>query len=141
MRKSFNSLAEFYLLSDGEKLDSKIDEIVRSLDLKKLGKVLTCHFLLTTYAVKSWIREVENKLGLSINLRIVKEESVPYMKENGLLCFSKKDIGREERIFMLSAHETAHFILMKDGEYEAIKRINEEYLQTSAERANMLSPI
>ena len=89
MRKSFNSLAEFYLLSDGEKLDSKIDEIVRSLDLKKLGKVLTCHFLLTTYAVKSWIREVENKLGLSINLRIVKEESVPYMKENGLLCFSK----------------------------------------------------
>lgn len=142
MRKRFDNLTEFEKLSDCDKIDSEaVENIVSLLDVKKLTSVLSCHFLLRRGAVKKWIKEVEDKVGQQITLSIVRKEVVPYMQEDGLLCFSCKDIVRRERLFMLLCHETAHFILMRDSEYESLKRVDSEYLLEGKQRAKMLSPV
>ena len=63
------------------------------------------------------------------------------MREEGEICFCERDLYREEKLFMLLTHESAHFLLMQDAKYESIKALDREYLKSSPDDAKMNSPI
>ena len=142
MRNLTDNLIEFTSILDSEKIDEKsVDAILEKINAKKLVAVLASHKFFRKIFIKKWIKEVEKALGISISLQIVKDEITPFMQESGALVFSRKDIARRERIFMLLAHEVAHFILAEDERYETLKILDKQYRIDEKERAKMLSPI
>jgi hypothetical protein len=142
MRSVGNNLAEFIALSDELKIDeSGVRKILDALDFRKLNAVLISHKFFRKIFIDKWLNHAQKVLKISIKTELVKEEIVPFMKESGVLCFSKRDIARKEKTFVLLAHEIAHFIIMKDERYDEIRRFDIEYKENGFERSNMLSPI
>ena len=140
--KKFQNIAEFEQLPDDEKIDFYfIENLLDKLCIKKLPRVLTRFVLIRKLQIKKWIKEVSKITPNPIKLYITQEEIIPYMKEEGVISFCKKDIYRVDKIFMILAHETAHFILMQDKNYESIKKVDKEYTQMLGHKEKMNSPI
>ena len=90
-----------------------VEKTLDNLNFKKLTRILSFMPVWRKILVKSWIKELKKGLDLDVKLEIVREETTPFMQENGVLCFCKKDLKRAKRLFMLLSHETAHFVLTK----------------------------
>ena len=113
MLKEFRNLTEYQALCLAERLDSAAAEaVLDGLRLEKLCAVLGSFALLTRLRVNRWLKELSKASPVAVTLRLESEEITPYMQESGVLCFGKKDLSRKEKLFMLLAHESAHFLLM-----------------------------
>ena len=142
MMKDFQNLEEFEALSDHEILDFEaIDTVLDQLGLKRLTGVWTSFIPLRKIRVKQWIGELRKLTGHPVSLQLTREEITPYMHEDGVICFCKKDIYRVDKLFMLLAHETAHFVLMKDARYALIKQVDAAYNSRPQQASSMHAPI
>ena len=97
--------------------------------------------MIRKFKIRQWLKELGRVTNTPIELSVVKDEVTPYMREDGLICFCKKDILRADRLFMLLAHEAAHFILMQDKNYGAIKELDSVYKSQPQREQKMHSPI
>ena len=142
MTKDFQNLEEFEALRDDEKIDTaSVDEILNRLCFKKLNGTLSRFVLIRRLRLIQWLKELGKITGTPPKLSLTREETTPYMQEGGLISFCKKDVLRADRLFMLLAHETAHFILMQDESYGRLKMINADYAKMPWREQKMHSPI
>ncbi len=142
MTKGFETLEEYQALRDNEKIDLQaIAPVMDRLSYGKLNGVLSVPPLFAKIQCRRWQRELEKVLGAEITLHMTEEEIVPYMREDGVLCFCKKDLKRREKLFMLLAHESAHFILMRDKNYGQLKKVDTVYRAVSGRECKMHSPV
>ena len=139
---NFQSLAEFEALKDQEKIDLGIAEtMLDRLCVTRLTAVLTRFTWLRKCYIRRWVNEIKKISGRDVKLHLTCEEITPYMLEEGVICFSKKDVYRVKKLLMLLAHETAHFVLMRDPNYEMIKQIDCEYKAMPWREQTMHSPV
>ena len=142
MLKEFRNLTEYQALCLAERLDSAAAEaVLDGLRLEKLCAVLGSFALLTRLRVNRWLKELSKASPVAVTLRLESEEITPYMQESGVLCFGKKDLSRKEKLFMLLAHESAHFLLMGDERYPLLKEIDGEYKALFGRDHRMHSPV
>ncbi len=142
MMKKYNTLAEFEALSDDQKIDhGAAQAALDRLNFKKLCGVLSRYGLVRRLCARLWIGEIGKITGQPIKLRLTREEITPYMQEDGVIGFCSKDLDRTERLLMLLAHETAHFILMQDKDYALLQNIDREYKAMPDREQAMHSPI
>ena len=142
MRDILDALAEIYTLRDDEKIDvDSMESTLARLHIKRLCGILTRHQPLRRLRLRQWLRDLSTVTSRDIKLLLTKEEVTPYMREEGEICFCERDLYREEKLFMLLTHESAHFLLMQDAKYESIKALDREYLKSSPDDAKMNSPI
>ena len=142
MMKDFQNLAEFQALCDDQLLDlAAVEAILARLCTKRLTGVLTDLIPVRKIRIRQWIRELQKITGRPVLLQLTREETTPYMHEDGVICFCKKDVYRADKLFMLLAHETAHFVLMQDARYALIKQIDADYCSCTQQKSSMHSPI
>lgn len=142
MTKSYRTLAEFEALPNDKKINRKaIDAILDRLCYNQLCGVLSRFAVIRILSVRQWLTALGRITGRKISLRTENEEITPYMSEAGVVCFCKRDLYHIDRLFMIAAHESAHFILMQDENYALLKKINGEYLSIPEREKKMNSPI
>ncbi len=142
MKKAFQSLEEFEALRDEEKIDVTATRcMLDSLSFQTLVGMLSYFTALRQLRIRQWGKELRKITGQPIKIRMTREEITPYMQEDGVICFCKKDVHRVDRLFMLFAHETAHFILMQDKNYATIKKLDGVYTTLPEREQKMNSPI
>ena len=142
MTDKFKTLEEFEALQGDEKIDlAATNDALDKLSFKVLNGALSRFVLVRKIRLNQWLKEMQSISGTPIRLRLTKEETTPYMQEDGLISFCKRDVLRADRLFMILAHETAHFILMRDNSYDTLKRINREYTLSHQNLGAMCSPI
>ena len=142
MKKPFDNLAEFEALRDDERID--LHAIAAALDrlhFQKLNGVFSNFVLLRKFRVRQWIRELKKVSLRPITLEMTRREIIPHMQENGVIRFCKKDVRRADKLFMLLAHETAHFLLMQDRNYPLIKKVDREYRAMPGREQAMRAPV
>ena len=142
MMRGFDCLAEFEALRNDEKADMKAAEaILDRLCFQKMNLMLSGLAPIRMLGIRLWINEL-NKIGNGpITLRTTDKEITPYMHEDGVICLCKKDVHRVERLLMIFAHETAHFVLMRDENYASIKAVDRESEAIYGCENKMKSPV
>lgn len=141
MSLPFKTLQEF--LSARDKSEIVLFDVCGLLDeinFKNLVAVFTKNSFVRIVCVKKWIKELGRFCGIKIKLKISLLTHRPYMRESGEICLSYKDLGRPSYSFFAIAHETAHFILMCDSDYELLKVLDMEYPVDAKDR-DLRSPI
>lgn len=134
--------AEFEKLGiDGSSFYETTDGLLTRLDCGKLNRILKSNYLCRRIYVNEWLKEIERVLEIRVKLKLVGEGITPYMEESGVICFSRKDLYRRERLFMLLSHEAAHFILMRLEHYRELKASDTEYRRLNCDNARMNAPI
>ena len=142
MTKGFETLEEYQALPDDEKIDLQaVNAVLDGLPFSQLKGILSDFAPFPKLRCDRWLKELEKALDRKIALQMTEEEIIPYMREDGVLCFCKKDLHRKEKLFMLLAHESAHFILMGDEGYHRLKRVDSAYRAHPDRECNMHSPI
>ena len=114
--------------------------MTEGLNFKKLSAVLAWNHLLRRPAAKRWFREVGRVCKKQIRLIISRKSIRPYMQESGGVWLYQRDFFRAGYLFFASAHEAAHFLLMRDQDYGALKALDKEYPPDKKDR-QMNSPL
>ena len=134
--------AELEALPYYEKID--ITAVNAALDKLRFGGLtaaLSSSVIIRRLGLHRWLRELSKITETPVKLRTTDEQITPHMQESGVICFCEKDIYRPQKLFMILAHEAAHFILMRDSNYGLIKKLDGEYRPTSVEDQKMRSPV
>ena len=142
MATQFQGLAEFEALPIEEKIDlDNAKALLDRLCFRKLNALLSKITLLRALGMRRWVKELSKVTSLPVTLHLTKEKITPYMQEDGKIFLSKKEIFHIDKLFMIFAHETAHFILIEDKSYAMIKEADNEYRRIPDREQRMTSPI
>ena len=123
----FHTLQEFTAAQENDGIFSEIEGLIEGLNVKKLVALLGSNRALRRVYVKRWFGEVGRLCNQKIKLKISRTPVKPYMTESGEVGLSRTDFKRTSYLFFASAHEAAHFLLMRDGEYDVLKALDREY--------------
>ena len=141
MSLPFKTLPEFLDMRDGNKIVlSDFYVLLHDLNYKKLVALLTRNTFIRLIRIQKWIKEVSRLCGIKIKLKVSLTAHRPYMLESGKICLSYKDLCGMNYSFLAIAHETAHFILMCDEDYEQLKALDRQYPLDAKDR-DWLSPL
>ena len=142
MTKRFQDPTEFEAIPVEEKIDfDATNALLDRLCFPKLNALLSKITIVRIWAMRRWVKELSRLTSLSVTLNFTKEIITPYMQESGKIFLSKKEIFHIDKLFMIFAHETAHFILMQDKSYGMIKEADNEYRRIPGREQRMTSPI
>lgn len=142
MTKGFETLEEYQALQGHEKIDLQaVNAVLDRLSFGRLNAVLFALSPFVKLQCRRWLKELEKGIGRKITLEMTKEEITPYMREDGVLCFCRKELRRREKLFMILAHESAHFLLMGDGRYGQLKKVDSAYRAVPGRECKMHAPV
>ena len=134
----FQTLSEF-IAARQNNLITFSDWNADELRYEKLLGVLKKTTLGRYFALKRWLKEVAKYCNKRIKLKLHRSLACPYMRESGEIGLGVRDFKRGGYLFFAIAHETAHFILMRQEDYGTLKSLDGQYPESGDKK--MLSPV